>query len=134
MQSSLVKKKVNMLRLLYDRIERGNKNMLIAEHKGRLITGMKLTDKELRKYALKNKPLCDIAKGPRLPECHSTNCTIFEARTLEITSYATLPCSRTVTRRKDTDTCWHSRITQRSGAGCTRCSEEMNFLDILKIW
>ena len=36
----------------------------------------------------------------RLPECHSTNCTRFEATTLEITSHATLVCFKNCESRK----------------------------------
>ena len=59
-------RRVNMLRLVHDRTGHGNEKMLIAAHKGRLITGMKFTDKELRKYALKNKPLCNICARAKI--------------------------------------------------------------------
>ena len=59
-------RRVNMLRLLHDRTGHKNENMLMALQKGRLITGMKLTDKELRKHALKDKPLCDICARAKI--------------------------------------------------------------------
>ena len=62
MQSSLVKR-VNVLRLLNHCTGHGNENVLIAAHKGRL---MKFTDKEPRKYALKDKPLCDICARAKI--------------------------------------------------------------------
>ena len=59
-------RRVNMLRLLHDRTGHGNENMLISAHKEKLITGMKFSDKELRKYALKDIPLCDICARAKI--------------------------------------------------------------------
>ena len=59
-------RRVNMLRLLHDRTGHGNENMLIAAHKEKLISAMKFNDKELRKYALKDKLLCDICARAKI--------------------------------------------------------------------
>ena len=44
----------------------GYENMLIAAHKEKLITGIKFSDKELRKYSLKDKQLCDICARAKI--------------------------------------------------------------------
>ena len=110
-------RRFNILRLQHDRTGHGNENMLIAAHKGKLITGMKFSDKELKNMRSRTNQCVISVQEQRLLECRSTSCTRFETRTLEITSHVTLQCSRVVSRGKDTDMCWHSQITQRSGAG-----------------
>ena len=115
-------RRVNMLKLQHDRTGHWSENILIAAHKGRLITGIKFSDKEPRKFALKDKLLCEIyasAKTTRVL-CHSTSCARSEARTLEITAHATLLCLKTVSLLKGTKICWHSRTTLQSGAEHTR--------------
>ena len=53
-------RRIDMIHLMHDRTGHGNENMLMEAHNRQLVKGIKLSEKEVRKYIKRDKPPCDI--------------------------------------------------------------------------
>ena len=98
-------RRVHMLRLLHDRTVHGNENMLIGAHKEKLITGIKFSDKELRKYALKDKRLCDICARAKITRMSFNKLLKIRGKNIEDYISCDIAVFKNCESIKDTDMC-----------------------------